>query len=365
MRLPGASLDDEDDDVDVGSWFFGEDVGLANRGWARRRRRRPRPTGDAAATWATDDDVETLPPLTDLDRIGVGALVAGVSSWVADRRERARAAAAAAAAPPLDVVALDDAARRAAEIGCDEMHFLPVPDSGWSVALLRYRPRRDPKREALVTQPVSSTDGAWDDSDFYRRGGDVSRADDSDDVRHDAPQTPVLMVPGCASNAYTFDVAPGYSLARYLAERGHDTWIAECRGVGFSRPWRKPAEWVDAKTGAPRQHTPTWGDFDFDTYLREDLPVAAGYVASVTGSRELAGVGHSMGGMLVMALAAGAADPFRRGPGREGRREPAEAARARRGEGVVFGVAVVSGVAVVRSLVGVGGDSRRRGGVVS
>ena len=29
MRLPGASLDDEDDDVDVGSWFFGEDVGLA------------------------------------------------------------------------------------------------------------------------------------------------------------------------------------------------------------------------------------------------------------------------------------------------------------------------------------------------
>ena len=100
MRLPGASLDDEDDDVDVGSWFFGEDVGLANRGWARRRRRRPRPTGDAAATWATDDDVETLPPLTDLDRIGVGALVAGVSSWVADRRERARAAAAAAAAPP-------------------------------------------------------------------------------------------------------------------------------------------------------------------------------------------------------------------------------------------------------------------------
>ena len=66
----------------------------------------------------------------------------------------------------------EDDARRAAEIGCDEMHFLPVPDSGWSIALLRYRPRRDPAREALVTQPVSSTDGAWDDSDFYRGGGD-------------------------------------------------------------------------------------------------------------------------------------------------------------------------------------------------
>ena len=317
MHPPGASLDDDDAAVGSGSWFFGEDVGLAGRGWARRRRRRPRPSPDAAATWATDDDVETLPPLSlsDLDRIGVGAWFAGVSSWVADRRERARAAAAAAAEPPpLEVVPLDDDARRAAEIGCDEMHFLPVPDSGWSVALLRYRPRRDPAREALVTQPVSSTDGAWDDSDFYRSGGDCGDCGDLGSG-HDAPPTPVLMVPGCASNAYTFDVAPGYSLARYLAERGHDTWIVECRGVGFSRPWRKPAEWVDAKTRAPRQHTPTWGDFDFDTYLREDLPVAAGYVANVTGSRELAGVGHSMGGMLVMALAAGAADPFRRGPG--------------------------------------------------
>jgi hypothetical protein len=40
---------------------------------------------------------------------------------------------------------------------------------------------------------------------------------------------------------------------------------------------------VDPKTGAPRQHTPTFGDFDYDTYLREDLPAAAAHIAERTG----------------------------------------------------------------------------------
>jgi|TARA_B110000977_G_scaffold199032_1_gene285289 hypothetical protein len=53
---------------------------------------------------------------------------------------------------------------------------------------------------------------------------------------------------------------------------------------------------------------PTFGDFDYDTYLREDLPVACGYVSSVCGVKRLCAVGHSMGGMLVMGLASGAVD---------------------------------------------------------
>jgi pimeloyl-ACP methyl ester carboxylesterase len=117
-----------------------------------------------------------------------------------------------------------------------------------------------------------------------------------------------LLVPGCASNAYTFDVAPSASLARALAKEGHDVFVVECRGVGFSRPWRSPNEWADAKTNTPRQHAPTFGDFDYDTYLREDLPLACGYVAAVVGERKLGAVGHSMGGMLVMNLASGAVE---------------------------------------------------------
>ena len=143
---------------------------------------------------------------------------------------------------------------------------------------------------------------------------------------------PCLFVPGCASNAYTFDVCEKNSLARKLAKDGHDVWIVECRGVGFARPWQSPGQWVD-KEGTPKvrivfhqipptvclhktdtffylsqQHVPTFGDFDYDTYLREDLPVACGYVSSVCGVKRLCAVGHSMGGMLVMGLASGAVD---------------------------------------------------------
>ena len=71
-----------------------------------------RGTGDAAATWATDDDVETFPPLSDLDRIGVGALVAGVGlvgrGQTRTRRRRRRRRRRTA---PLDVVALGGSRR--------------------------------------------------------------------------------------------------------------------------------------------------------------------------------------------------------------------------------------------------------------
>ena len=248
----------------------------------------------AAASWITDDDVETF-FLSEPDPLGVGAFFDGVGAWAANRRERARAAAAAAATPPpLQVVKLTDADRETLRLGCDEMHFLPVPDSGWSVALLRYRPHRV-VHASFSTPCVTSPDAMWDDSDFARGAGETH-----------AKKLPTVLVPGCASNAYTFDVAPSFSLARALAREGHDVFVVECRGVGFSRPWRSPGEWADPKTNAPRQHAPTFGDFDYDTYLREDLPAACGYVAAVTGEERLGAVGHSMGGMLVMNLASGA-----------------------------------------------------------
>ena len=253
----------------------------------------------ALASWVSDDDAD---PLTD-----AAEWVGGIASWVATYSERSKAKSAARAEPPpLTVTALTNEMRLEMELGADEAHFLPLEDSGWSIALLRYRPkeggaRRSKQSRAIPAVSVTSMDAAWDDSDFYY----------ATPWRHrDHP--PVMMVPGCASNAYTFDVAEGYSLARHLANRGHDTWIVESRGVGFSRPWgAKPSEWADPKTKVPRQHMPTWGDFDFDTYLREDLPCAAGYIAAVTGSKRIAAVGHSMGGMLVACMAAGAADYFR------------------------------------------------------
>ena len=178
----------------------------------------------ALAPWVSDDDAD---PLTD-----AAEWVGGIASWVATYSERSKAKSAARAEPPpLTVTALTNEMRREMELGADEAHFLPLEDSGWSIALLRYRPkeggaRRSKQSRAIPAVSVTSMDAAWDDSDFYH----------ATPWRHrDLP--PVMMVPGCASNAYTFDVAEGYSLARHLANRGHDTWIVESRGVGFSRPW--------------------------------------------------------------------------------------------------------------------------------
>ena len=55
-------------------------------------------------------------------------------------------------------------ARAELELGCDEMHFLPVPDSGWSIALLRYLPREAP------VQSVTSIDATWADLGFGADG---------------------------------------------------------------------------------------------------------------------------------------------------------------------------------------------------
>ena len=147
----------------------------------------------------------------------------------------------------------------------------------------------------------------------FARGG-VARRPTSDTTR---PRRPCSL-PGCASNAYTFDVAPSFSLARALAREGHDVFVVECRGVGFSRPWRSPASGRTRKRRAQAARAHVRGDFDYDTYLREDLPVAAGYVAAVTGEERLGAVGHSMGGMLVMNARLGPRCGFRSaGPRRD------------------------------------------------
>ena len=52
--------------------------------------------------------------------------------------------------------------------------------------------------------------------------------------RHSQRDNALLLVPGCASNALSFDLAPRASLARYLAAEGYDTWVVEMRGIGLS-----------------------------------------------------------------------------------------------------------------------------------
>ena len=128
----------------------------------------------AAASWIAEDDMETF-FLSEPDPLGFGAFFTGVNAWAAGRLERNRASVWANSRPPaLEIVNLSHADKARLGLGCDEMHFLPVPNSGWSIALLRYKAKAFDCRTDHVTWTtpcITSPDSMWDDSDFVKGAG--------------------------------------------------------------------------------------------------------------------------------------------------------------------------------------------------
>eukprot|EP00238_Polyblepharides_amylifera_P005769 CAMPEP_0196590884 /NCGR_PEP_ID=MMETSP1081-20130531/67874_1 /TAXON_ID=36882 /ORGANISM="Pyramimonas amylifera, Strain CCMP720" /LENGTH=634 /DNA_ID=CAMNT_0041914107 /DNA_START=487 /DNA_END=2392 /DNA_ORIENTATION=- len=174
----------------------------------------------------------------------------------------------------------------------DEIHYTSVPGTHWNIALWRYLPKSP-------TDPTSSA----------------------------LPQVKrhsVVIVPGCASNARSFDLGPSVSLPRYLASQGYDTWVVEMRGVGEAVHGKTaPGLYLDkdapavktiaGKSGVTFKDSfmswKSWAGekmiWDVDTYIKEDFPVALEYIVkkSAPSSGQVVGVGHSMGGMILYAYA--------------------------------------------------------------
>jgi pimeloyl-ACP methyl ester carboxylesterase len=81
---------------------------------------------------------------------------------------------------------------------------------------------------------------------------------------------------------------PAPSLAEFLRSRGHDVWVAELQGSGFSS---KPGIFrSDCGMG--------WG---FDDHLEDNMDAIISHVTSQTGRTSAHWIGHSMGGMLIEA----------------------------------------------------------------
>ena len=135
--------------------------------------------------------------------------------------------------------------------GADETRFVPT-DDGWRLALSRYLPKRHAPAHAVS-------------------------------------QAPVLLCSGLGANRHTWDLDPQVSFARYLAAEGYDVFVVELRGHGRSE---KPPY------GGKRYG---WGFYD---YVQRDLPAAVGAACEVTGAPTVHWMGHSMGGIAVMAALA-------------------------------------------------------------
>ena len=104
----------------------------------------------------------------------------------------------------------------------------------------------------------------------------------------------VICCHGLAANHVAFDPDERHSIARHLAEHGHDVFLLDLRGHGRSeRPSRR--------TGR------RWG-WSFDDYLRRDVPAAIARVREL-GARTVHWIGHSMGGLLLYAHLARGNDP--------------------------------------------------------
>ena len=106
---------------------------------------------------------------------------------------------------------------------------------------------------------------------------------------------PVILCHGLSANRYVFDLPDGSSLARFLRGRGRDVWVVELRGSGMS----------DCPALRASDVPYSWG---FEDHLRRDVPAAIRCVLERTGADAAHWVGHSMGGMLILAHLASSPD---------------------------------------------------------
>jgi pimeloyl-ACP methyl ester carboxylesterase len=111
-----------------------------------------------------------------------------------------------------------------------------------------------------------------------------------------AGKAPVILCHGLSANRYVFEIPAGPSLAHFLRHQGRDVWVAELRGSGMSA---RPGLWY---SDVPY----SWG---FDDHLTKDLPAIMDSVLATTGASQIHWIGHSMGGMLMLAHLAGTPQP--------------------------------------------------------
>lgn len=143
--------------------------------------------------------------------------------------------------------------------------------------------------------------------------------------RWDKRKMPVVLCHGFSYNAHFFDLNSNVSLAGYLAQAGFDCWAVNLRGCGQSNKWAFGVSGgADALVGRAfdrisGQEIPQAGfvsidpkfyHWNLDDHVEKDVPALLSLVKQHTGAPQIAWLGHSMGGNIMLAhLARNGQDP--------------------------------------------------------
>ena len=157
--------------------------------------------------------------------------------------------------------------------------YTTVTADGWALSLLRYQPASEP-----------------------------------------GPRLPVILCHGLSYNATFWDLAEEVSLAKYLQRAGYDVWVPSLRGAGWSTkpPLSRLRQlflrgdlrtvggvFTSAGRGALKLN------WNVDDHVRGDVPAILKFVTEKTGRKKVFWVGHSMGGIILVAHLAGRKDEDR------------------------------------------------------
>lgn len=112
---------------------------------------------------------------------------------------------------------------------------------------------------------------------------------------------PVIMCHGLSGNSYEYLLSEDErsSLARYLANRGYDSWVVDLRGHGNSEGYfvKDEAKWDFSKKAKG------FWKFYVDDLIQKDTPAIIEKIKEVSNSDKVSWIGRSMGGWLAYAHA--------------------------------------------------------------
>lgn len=134
-----------------------------------------------------------------------------------------------------------------------------------------------------------------------------------------ARRLPVILCHGFTFNGRFFDLRPEIDLATYLAESDFDVWVVDLRGCGKSHKWAVTASGGGdlligrladklVNKGVPATGYVSldlrFAQWTFDDHVDRDIPALLNLVVKETGMRNVAWLGHSMGGNAMLAYLA-------------------------------------------------------------